>query len=79
MTATKDKANVEEFLTDALENLARAIFERNHLREAVAAPGSAPEQLITLSNAERAAVAAEAAVKDAETAVASLDRPNNRR
>lgn len=78
MTTGKERVDLDERLTDALESLAQAILERNRLREVAAAPGARPAQLIALSNAERAAIAAEAAVKDAENALASLGRPNDR-
>lgn len=79
MATIKETANLEERLTDALESLAQAILERNRLREVAAAPCAKPAQLIALSNAERAAIAAEAAVKGAENALASLGRPTDRR
>ena len=79
MTTVKDKLDLDERLTDTLESLAQAIFERNRLREVAAAPGARPAQLIALSNAERAAIVAETAFKDAESALASLGRPTDRR
>lgn len=78
MATIKEKAHLDERLTDALESLAQAILERNRLREVAAAPGAKPAQLIALSHAERAAIAAEAAVKEAENVLASLRRLTDR-